>query len=267
MKNLTSRTFFLISCVGAVFLLLPAMSFAQEKTDNQQQAKKTITIHVTKEVDGKTMVIDTTVVTDGEFDADAFLAEKGVLNNIPEDEQRMERRIIIRHPGENDFNWDGPDGTLPDTLKFGDDQELIFSDKFDRPFPHFGEPGKEQYFRFRMPDDFAPMPGPEFDHMLEGMLRSYGLDDMMPLGEMKQAVVKKKRNGKKVIITFEDRDEKQTGKTNRNKKAEKIYYFNDGGQGMVSPGEERVIIQENKGKGKPVKTEKKVIIINEGEDK
>ena len=70
--------------------------------------------------------------------------------------------------------------------------------------------------------------------MLEGMLRSYGLDDMMPLGEMKQAVVKKKRNGKKVIITFEDREDKQSGKSHRNKKEEKVYYFNDGGQGMIS---------------------------------
>ena len=267
MRIISSRLFFLLSCLASAFLLIPSTGVAQEKTEDQPQGKKTITIHVTKEVDGKTMVIDTTVVTDGEFDADAFLAEKGVLNNIPEDERRMERRIVIRHPGEKDFNWSDSEGTFPDTLKFGDDQEIIFSDKFDRPFPYSGEPGKQQYFHFRMPNDFAPMPGPDFDHMLEGMLRSYGLDDMMPLGEMKQAVVKKKRNGKKVIITFEDREDKQSGKSHRNKKEEKVYYYNDGGQGMISPGDERVIIQENNGNEQPVKTEKKVIIIKEGKEK
>jgi len=265
MRTISSQLILLLTCLAAIFLLIPSTGVAQEKPGDQPQGKKTITIHVTKEVDGKTMVIDTTVVTDGEFDADAFLAEKGVLENEPGNEQRMERRIVIRHPGEKDFNFHDSDGTFPDTLKFGDDQELIFSDKFDRPFPHFGEPRKEQFFHFRTPGDFAPMPGPEFDHMLEGMLRSYGLDEMMPLGEMKQAVVKKKRNGKKVIITFEDREEKQSGKSNRHKKDEKVYYYNDGGQGMVSPGEERVIIQDNN--GKPVKTEKKVIIIKEGKDK
>lgn len=267
MRNVTSRSLFLISCVGAVFLLLPVLSLAQEKTENQPQGKKTITIHVTKEVDGKTMVIDTTVVTDGEFDADAFLAEKGVLENTPGNEQRMERRIIIRHPGEKDFNFHDSDGTFPDTLKFGDDQEIIFSDKFDRPFPHFNEPGIKHQFNFRMPGDFAPMPGPDFDHMLEGMLRSYGLDEMMPLGEMKQAVVKKKRNGKKVIITFKDRDKTEHSKSHRNKKGENVFYYNDGGQGMVAPGHERIIIEENPGNKQPLKTEKKVIIIKEGKEK
>jgi hypothetical protein len=267
MRTIPSRLIFLLSCLATSFLLIPATVVAQAKAGDQPQSKKTITIHVTKEVDGKTMVIDTTVVTDGEFDADAFLAEKGVLENTPGNEQRMERRIEIRHPGERDFNWSDSDGTFPDTLKFGDDQEIIFSDKFDRPFPHFNEPGMQRQFHFRMPGDFAPMPGPDFDQMLEGMLRSYGLDDMMPLGEMKQAVVKKKRNGKKVIITFEDRDDKQTGKSNRNKKEEKVYYYHDGGQGMISPGDERVIIQENTGKDQPVKTEKKVIIIKEGKEK
>lgn len=263
MRNTTKRSLVLLSCVAAGLLFVPARSFAQEKQDDASPAKKTITIHVTRDVNGVTTVIDTTVVTDGEFDADAFLAKKGVLKDIPADEQRMERRIIIRRPGEKDFNWSDSDGALPDTLKFGDDQEIVFSDKPDRPFPHFNDPGMKREFNFRIPGDFAPMRGPEPDHMLENMLRAYGLDDMMPMGDMKKAVVKKKRHGKKVIITFRDRDGRENGHDRRRQKEENIYYFNDDGQGMIEPGNQRVIIRKNHRNKSPEKTAKKLIIIED----
>jgi hypothetical protein len=80
--------------------------------------------------------------------------------------------------------------------------------------------------------------------MMEGMARSYGLDEMMPFGEMKQVVVKKKRNGKKVIITFEDKDKS----TDKNiKKEEKVIILRDSDMGDLQHNDERIIIKGNPG--------------------
>jgi hypothetical protein len=76
------------------------------------------------------------------------------------------------------------------------------------------------------------------------MAHSYGLDGMMPFGEMKQVVVKKKRNGKKVIITFEDKDKS----TDKNiKKEEKVIILRDSDMGDLQHNDERIIIKGNPG--------------------
>jgi hypothetical protein len=111
----------------------------------------------------------------------------------------------------------------------------------------------------------------------------------MPFGEMKQMVVKKKRNGKKVIITFEDRDETSRRNT---KTEEKVIILKNPDQAGVPGNENRIIIKGNPGEkiiinedidtetnekmvtvdvetdnATPVKTEKKVIIIKEEKKK
>jgi hypothetical protein len=253
-------------------LILPATGFAQQKADDQPQGKKTITIHVTKEVDGNIMVIDTTVVTDGEFDADAFLERKGILKDIPESDGNMEKNIIIRRPRQEDFTWSDSDPEVPDTIINNDDTIIVFSDRFDMPGSSLHQNGINNQFDFDIPDDFSPMQQPQFEDRMEAMLRSFGLENVMPFGEMKQVVVKKKRNGKKVIITFEDRKnkdgEKEHEQGNRKKK-EKVIIFRNGDQGSIPQNDERVMIKGKPGENVVIhKTVKKIengdqVIINE----
>lgn len=234
----TRFSFFLFSCAAAGLILISGNSFAQMKSDEQSKGKKTITIHVTKEVDGNTVVIDTTVVTDGDFDADAFLEQKGIMNDVPESGNNVEKHIIIRHPGSQDFGMHDSDDNSPDTIIINDDKSLLFDDKFEMPFP----PNSGMPFNFNMPEEFHHFDSQHFKNMVEGMARSYGLENYMPLGEMKKVVVKKKHNGKKVVITFADRDDSNNEHRHGNKKEERIIIRQNDGQGMVPGHRERVII-------------------------
>lgn len=269
MKTITTKSFFLLAFAAAGFLLLPGRSFAQQKTEDQAKSKKTITIHITKEVDGNTVVIDTTVITDGDFDADAFLEEKGVLNDMPETGNNVQKHIIIRHPGSQEFSWNDSDDSIPDTIIINDDKTLLFDDKFDMPFP----PNSGMPFNFSMPKEFHHFDGQQFEDMLEGMARSFGLDNVMPFGEMKQVVVKKKHNGKKVIITFEDRDGNGNEHRHGNKKEERIIIHRNSDQGMAPGNEEREIIYGEPGENVVIRRNVKKtengdqVIINEEVDK
>jgi len=292
MKTKTVNSFLQISFTIAGLMLLAGSSFAQQKSEEKTNAKKTITIHVTKDVDGHTTVIDTTIVTTEDFDADAFLQEKGVLKEVPEDGRNVERRIIIRHPGEQEFNWSDKDGNLPDTINFNADKLIILDDKFDKSVPPPHHRGMQFRYKYDNPQAFPPMRGPQFEDMMEDMLKTFGLEDVMPFGEMKQVVVKKKNHGKKVIITFEDREGGSSEKSQGNKNEEKIIIYRNGEQGMAPQNEEHIIIEGQNGektvitknvetngtqktitvkadvdKSAPVNQEKQVIIIKEEKSK
>lgn len=288
MKSKT--TFFVISTLLIGLIFFTPGTYAQQKSDDQAKTKKTITIHVTKEVDGNTIVIDTTVITDGDFDADAYLKEKGVMKDMPEAGKNVEKHIIIRHPGSGEFSWNGSDGNSPDTIIIKDDKVLIFKDNHDMLAPSVE--GMPFDFNFNMPHAFPHMESQQFEMMLEGLARSFGVENVWPFGEMKQMVVKKKRNGKKVIITFEDRMENSDNIGLGNKKEEKVIILKNGEQGMMPQNNEQVIIEGQEGENvvirrkviktengeqviinaevdspTPVVKEKKVIIITEGEAK
>jgi hypothetical protein len=289
----TRFSFFLLSCVFAGLILISGNSFAQQKSDDQAKSKKTITIHVTKEVDGNTVIIDTTVVTDGDFDADAYLEQKGIMNDMPESGKNVDKHIIIRHPGHEEFSWSDSDREQPDTIFSNNDTIILFSDNIDMSAPRMPHMRMPNDFNFDMPQEFSHFDRPRFEDIMEDMARSFGLENVMPFGEMKQMVVKKKRNGKKVIITFEDRNENNDnhGQGNR-KEQKKVIIYNNGEQGMVPQNEERVIIGGDPGENvvihksvkktgngdeviinaevdspKPVKKQTKVIIIKEDENK
>jgi len=239
----TRFSFFLFSCALTGFILISGNCLAQQKANDQTNGKKTITIHVTKEVDGNTVVIDTTVVTDGEFDADAYLEQKGILNEMPEPGKNMEKHIIIRHPGQQEFSWNDSDINSPDTIIINDDKALLFDAKFGMPFP----PHSDMHYNFDMPRGFHHMEGPRFEDMMDGMARSLGLENVVPFGEMKQVVVKKKRNGKKVIITFADRKDRTDEHPHGKKKEEKEIIIRHSEQGMAPRNEEHVIINGQPG--------------------
>lgn len=269
----TRNVLFIFSFTITGFLLFSGNSYAQQKPDGQATGKKTITIHVTKEDNGNTVVIDTTVVTEGEFDADAFLEEKGVLNEMSESGDNIEKNIIIRRPRHQDMSWNNLDLETPDTLFRNNDTIIILSDHFDMAVPNVRHQGSADHFDFEMPDGFSPVQGPQFEGMIEGMLRSFGLENVMPFGEMKQVVVKKKRNGKKVIITFEDREGNNEEQKYGNKKEHRVIILKDGDQGMAPQNEERVIVDGQPGENIVIRKKVKgvdignQVIINEEVDK
>lgn len=281
----TGKYFLLIFAIAG-FLILSGSCFAQQKTGEQGTNKKIITIRVSKEVDGKITVIDTTVVTDGDFEADAFLEEKGVMNEMPENGRRVEKNIVVRRPGTQLFTSGEPGFYSPDTVLINDDTIILFSDKFDIPVPP--RKGMNYEYNFDMPGGCSPKEVPDVEAMLEGFARFFGLDNVMPFGEMKQVVVKKRRNGKRIIITFEDRKGGHTESEKGNKNTEKVMIYKNGGQSQAPQNEERIIIEGQAGervlinktvdasgdvktvtvkadadKSAPVVKEKKVIIIKE----
>lgn len=250
---------------GAVLLLtflLPFYTYAQQNTEEPESAKKTISIHISKQVNGETIVIDTTIVTDGDFDADAFLREKGVMDDMPGE---LNRKEFTHRPPH--FEFHNFDGSFPDTLTFNDKQLRIFGDT--------------ETFNFTIPE-FPMMPDmhgmPEWNEQLPGRsFRFYGnpnsIDNLLQdhganYGEMKKMVIKKKRHGKKVIITFEDKED-NCCKKGRNSEEENVFFFDQGNND--SKNEMRVVIHNNDSKSKTVtveadspkekKVEKKVIII------
>jgi hypothetical protein len=247
MKTKIPYHFFLLSSAFVGFLLLPSAGFAQQKSGEKAKEKKTITIHVTQEENGKVTKIDTTIVTDGDFDADAYIRKEGVLIDTSEAGKKVEKHIIIRHPRSHEFSWSDSDGKMPDTIVYKGDRVIVFSDKFDMPVHPPLHEGMPLEYNFRMHEDFPPMRGPQFEDMMEGMLRTFGLEDVMPFGEMKQVVVKKKNHGKKVIITFEDREGGNSEKGHSNKKEEKVIIYRNGDQGMAPQNEEHIIIEGQPG--------------------
>lgn len=190
-------------------LLLSGYSFAQGKTESQPKEKKTITIHVTKEDDGNITIIDTTVVTDADFDADAFLLEKGVGVEKSDNKKQVEKKIVIMNPSSKSLTYTEGTGNTVDTVMMGDGQIIILRNQHqDQDLESLD---KDMHFDFDMPEGFGHFQGPMFEQMIKGMMQEYGLDGFMPFGEMEKIVVKKKRNGKKVIITFEDREATYSG--------------------------------------------------------
>lgn len=285
---------FLLYAIALVGLFpLSGKSYAQQPSENQEKGRKTITIHVTKEVDGNVLVIDTTVITDGDFDADSFLMEKGILNDNSLDERNADKKVIIHHPNSRDFSWNESERGMADTVFIDSDTVIVLTDNFETHPPLPPHPDMMYDYNFDMPGDFPPIPGPHLEEMLESLAGSLGLDDVMPFGEMKQVVVKKKRHGKKLIITFEDRDKESTEQDSRSrKKEEKVIIYKNGDMGKARQNEDRVRIEGEQGENviihkntksngeekivtvttnvenaSPAKKEKKVIIIKEEKTK
>lgn len=246
--NSTYRNFLLTAGIAGC-IMFAGSGFAQQKTQDQGNSKKTITIHVTKEANGSTIVIDTTVITDGDFDADAYLEKKGVLNDTPEKTIRIDKDIIMRHPGSHDFIMHESEGNEPDTLIIDNDSVIIMSNILEMPAHHPLHPGMPFSGNFNMMEMFSHMEAPQIEAitkgMVEGMLESAGFDDVFPFGEMKQVVVKKKRHGKKVIISFEDREKSCCEHSHGKRNNERVMIIKNMDESRMPQNEERIIIQGN----------------------
>ena len=87
MKTGTAFNLFMLTFAIAGLILVAGNGFAQQKPAGEEKEKKTITIRVTTEADGKVVKIDTTFVAEGEFDEEAFLKQHGI--EMKEQEMKM----------------------------------------------------------------------------------------------------------------------------------------------------------------------------------
>ena len=294
MKITSISRIFVFSFAVTGFLHLSGNCFAQQKSEDPGKKQKTITIHVTKEVDGNVIVIDTTIVTNDDFDTDAFLKEKGVMDDMPGQKEQMEKEIIIRHPGAKNIEWNESDKYTPDTLVVGDKKVRVFVDTDEIESPDFRhQPGMRYHYYQSDRNHGSPhMQDEEIQRLIEDLTESLGSDNTMSFGDAKQVIIKKKHHGKTIIINFEDND-KDSHKHKGKKNEEKVMIMRNGEQGSVSSPKQKYIIMEGSPEGKmiinedvdkatnektvtvtvgsdkdaPVKQHKKVIIIKEEKEK
>lgn len=268
---------FLLAVALTGFVLLSGHAFAQQKPDDQHKEKKTVTIHVTTEADGITVVTDTTIVITGDFDADAFLDEKGKLKDRLEGSDHMEKQIIIRRPGAGGAGESEADEVSMDTIIINGDRVIVIKEGPDMEMQEPRDLSMPFHGNFNMPGMFSPMPPRQMEAMMQGMLRLMGLDGVMPFGDMKQVVVKKKRHGRKVTITFEDRKGDCCDHSHGNRKEENVMIYRNSEDQQAAPKEVRVIIEDQSGKrviynedankAAPAPKQTKVIIIKEEKTK
>lgn len=286
-----SRIFaFCFAMIG--FLLISGSCFAQQKSEDPGKKQKTITIHITKEVDGNVIIIDTTIVTNDDFDTDAFLREKGVMDDLPGQKEQMEKEIIIRHPGAKKIEWNESDN-LPDTLVVGDKKVRVFVDTDEIESPDLRhQPGMRYHYYQSDRNHGSPhMQDEDVQRLIEDLTESLGSDNTMSFGDAKQVIIKKKHHGKTIIINFDDNDKTCCKKGKKNE--EKVMIMRNGEQGSVSSPRQKYIILEGSPDGKmtineevdkvtnekrvtvkvdtdndtPIKQQKKVIIIKEEKPK
>jgi len=253
--SFTTR-FFLFAFILTGPLLFSVTGFSQEKPDEQKSVNRTITVHVTRESDGKNIVIDTTIINSDDFDADAFLIEKGIDTEM-HDKNHQVKEIIVCSDIDKNSKHSLHGLNEPDTIISGNDTIIMLSKFIEAPGSPSYHHGMSTPGFHPGPEMFSQMEGPQVEAIIEGLARSCGLGDVMPFGEMKKMVVKKKRHGKKIIISFEDRDEDCCKHNACEHKKECVILYNNRGECPKPCNEERVIM-----KGDP---EKKVIIIKNGE--
>ena len=223
----------LIPFIFLLSLLFSGLSvMAQEKEKAATGDKSLITIHINKEVNGETIQYDTTFEAYSDFDVDAFLEQKDLQHSPP-------RHWDNRMPGNLNFEWPGfnehfsffPDSIEFDTLvrrlqrTYGDIQKKLSEHQDFNWNYQFGNPDDQQFeLQLKHPGNKC-RPGccPFGSRKLPGLFyEQFPGSDIEPFignSRPEKVIIHKKRNGKKVIITYEDEDE--------NLKNEEIIIYRD----------------------------------------
>ncbi len=254
-QNLHFRPLLLI--LGILFLS-SGMGIAQEKNDNEKSGKQKVNIHITKEIDGVKTVIDTSFTVSEDFDVHHWMEEQDMNPSEPIKSREINKEIKITIPefAESEI------GSLPDTMIIngdtiflginGQELKMMFHD-----FPELADLDIQKYMDESMKDIRTPeFPGsPDCPHFrFEGhppfpplhQFMMPGLEFLNDLGTLDNIVIKKKRHGKKIIISFEDRDGE---KPIRHGKRDH-YYYNDDEHSQKSPKhyEKKVVIRNHDSK-------------------
>ncbi len=252
------------SLIFKSIFLLPALILFWSFTANAQQEKntgktdkRTVSIHISKELDGKTTQIDTTFEANDEFDVDAWVNEHDSDARGHRHMKKIDKEIEIRMP---DFDTEDF-SAIPDTVIVNGDTAVVNTkiEKMFRDNPDFGDLDLERHLD--MPDELsdAPpcqqmeeMPGccpfMRGQHMQDrfpfGELNFPGLDNLIPFGELDRIVVKKKRHGKEIIISLRDNEDERDSRHHHGDRNS----HNDRDTQMRPPHQQRIIIRKGNGK-------------------
>jgi hypothetical protein len=244
-----------ILLITGMLMLFSSYSQAQEKNDNEKTGKQKVSIHIIKEVDGVKTVIDTSFTAEKEFDVQQWMEENNIENDPEAKSRKIEREINISIPE----IAEGFEGSFPDTIIVngdsiflgmdGDKLKLMMEDLPDMAEMNIDkfieEEGKEPlHFEFHeMPENcphfrFEGHPG--FPPMHQFMIPE--LEGLMDIGNLDNIVIKKKRHGKKVIISFKDEKRKEC--------PHHTYQFNEENHVIKAPKHEqkKVVIRHDKNK-------------------
>jgi len=239
----------------AILLLWAFAAHAQKNTD--QPEKRKFTIHITKEVDGKTMQIDTSFESRDNFDVDAWVSKHDVEPGAEGQMKKSEKEINIRIP-EMQME-DMPN--LPDTMFVNGDTVIVNFQKNKKIFRDM-EPGDEEgEFHLDMPAEPSSRPGccspdrrntERFSDNEEGQSPELpfgafgipGMENLIQFGNLENLVIKTTRHGKKVTMTF--RDDDRRWKSGHHSKRGKYSYNSDGEQAPVAHHKRVIIINDDK---------------------
>lgn len=237
--SVLSRMLFLISLA---VLVIGTTAMAQDNKAPSGKGKQKVTIHITREEDGKTIVTDTSFTVNDEFDVPAWIDEQDFAGFEPGDgHKKMKHKIIIPHgfSGPMHMNMD----TIimnGDTMLFGINEKDIRMMIPDLPELEGLELEKEIQDALRgiempeMPEIPGYCPHAGFHHPIPfHNFTIPGLEGLMPFGNLEEIEVKKSRNGKKVTIRFKDRENDQASGYH--------YHFND----AMPEHEKKVIIRKD----------------------
>jgi len=252
--------------IPLVLLFIAGSANAQLKPGKQKYS-----IHIVKDVNGERTEIDTTFESEADFDVDAWVEKHDLINEMDGDKRKMEKEYTITIPG---FSSDDMN-SMPDTIIMNGDT-IIMDTQIEQIFkgiPEHGEMGSENFFNkhFEIPEcpAHSDMPGCCPSHGSQGMgimpfngFGIPGLENIIPFGNLDQIVIKNKRHGKKVIITFEDQDDDniviRPGKHN-------YPYYHDGSHSKMNHSKEkRIIVEKEIAPGDEVEEGSKVERYKEG---
>jgi len=225
--SFSTRWLFLFT-LAAIVVGTPAM--AQDVKAPSARGKQKVTIHITREEDGKTIVTDTSFTVDNDFDVPAWIDEQDFGGfEQGEKQARMKHRVIIPHNLKEPLHINMDTIIMNgDTMLFGMNEEdirIMIPDLPELEGLELDKEIQEALRDIRIPEipEIPEIPGccPHSGHFRSIPYPEFvipGLEGWMPFGRPDEIEVRKSRNGKKVTIRFKDRDEDH---------AERIYFHHE----------------------------------------
>ncbi|NVO19813.1 MAG: hypothetical protein HXX13_08935 [Bacteroidetes bacterium] len=274
----SNRVLFLL-CLSMLFFT--GFSYAQNKGKKEDTPTQKYSIHIVKEVNGVKTTIDTTFESPDNFDVDAWVERQNNNQDLESEKKDMdhkmkdfEKQITVTIPN---FSGDEKNG-IPDTIYINNDTVVINAQLQEmlENHPEWKDFGNSGFFdkHNEMPSpkhsekpSCCPMPGcPGMNGMnpFEGF-GIQGLEKLLPLGNLEQIVIKKKRHGKKIIINFEDNDDDIIIRPGRRGESYEYNFNSDEPSPRHSKGK-KVIIESDRRQDSRIESSddgnKKVIIIH-----
>jgi hypothetical protein len=254
-----------------LLLIFALVAPAQEKTSKEKQKYK---LRIVKEVEGVKTEIDTTFETHEDFDVDAWMKAHDFDHDRGDMDRKMkqlQKEITVTIP---DFTGESPDTIIVngDTI-FPGREGKGFSWTF-KDMPELEDLDIDRHLKLaEEPFEFRDMPGLEelselppcckYNFRFPGMCHPLpDLFEMMPFGRPDQIIIKKSRNGKKMIIKFED-DDNQTIIIPRHGSGQ-YHYFNNMPE-CEKKCDRKVIIHRDDKPGKEGEKNTRIKRIKEGD--